>query len=374
MKNKLLFLFIALAFVLNLSVYAAAQEATGKEYEQATINKGRELAKLLPDSDVVITLKLGEILRKTLPQFLSANHQPLLTKFTDDLDKIKVDNRGFDLRDVENVAIGLKFNPDAKNNPDFPEFSWSLLFQSRSKIDSKLPILMAKRIGKYHQEKIGKHTIYITQELNEKKSSDKNKPNKSKIKKYLYCAVASYSNDIIAMGSMEHVKKTIGESQKVSATILDLLNRKPAAILTFGSYFPKGFSPYIDFEDSGYLDGLNAAIGSIRQVQGSLDTNEGNAFISVVVETSDTKNARFLHDLLVTGRLFLTTRLNKLMKANAHDSEWNHLKEMIENSKVSRDGEKVMLSLKVTENAFGFLLNMIIEDIVYSKEKVKGSC
>lgn len=369
MKNKLLFLFIALTFVLNLSVYAAAQETTpaNKGNEQTTINKRHELAKLLPDSDVVITLKLGEILHKTLPQFLSANHQPLLTKFTDDLNKIKANNRGFDLRDVENAAIGLKFNPDAKNNPDLPEFAWSLLFQSRSKIDSKVPILMAKRIGKYHQEKIGNHTIYITQELNEKKSGDKNKPNKSKIKKYLYCAVASYSNDIITMGSMEHVKKTIGESQKVSATILDLLNRKPAAILTFGSYFPKGFSPYLDFEDPEYLDGLNAAIGSIRQVQGSLDTNEGNAFISIVVETSDTKNASFLHDLLVTGRLFLTTRLNKVTKVT-NDPEWNYLKEMIENTEFSRDGEKVMLSLKVTENAFGFLLNMIIEDIVYSKE------
>ena len=367
MKDKLLPIFLKLAFFLNLSLYVLGQEAT-------TIDGGSELAKLLPDSDVVVVLKASKILNETLPQLLSADHQPLLAKITDEINKIKDDNKGLDFRDVENAVIGLKLKPVPVDFPDLDKlsFTWTALFRSRSEIDSRVPILMAKRRGKHYQEESENRTIYLARRekpvsKNKSKKSD-SEAKKSKLKKPHFAA-SFYDENTLAMGSPEYVKKTLGESQKVDAGILNLLIHKPASVVAFGAHFPKGLSSYIDLED---IEELSAAIYSIRKVNGSLDMNEGNAFISLVVEASKTEHARFLHDLLITFRLLAVTRFG-LKEPNApKNAKFAALFRMINNVEVSQDEKKVMLSLKVKENDFGSILEQSIKEIFFSKEEEKS--
>ena len=386
MKNKLLSIFFTLAAALNLGVYVAAQGTTptNRENEQTKIiNKGYELAKLLPDSDAVIMFKAGKVYREILPRFLSANHQSLLAKVTNELNEIKADT-GFDWKNVENMAIGLKIALGLKRKSGLPNILRLMLLRSGDKIDSKVPLWMAKRRGKYNDEKIGDRTIYLA---HKDKSSDKNKSKKAaskakkpKLKKPSFptFAVASYNENTLVMGFPEQVKNTIRESQKISADILDLplhkpnadildlLRHKPNAVITFGAYFPNGLLSLIDVEAFKNFDELAAAIGSIYKAQGSLEVNEESAFISMVVETLDAGHASLLHDALFAFRFFLKTGFK------TNDAEEAELFKIIENTEVSRDEKKVMLSLKVTENAFGFLLSYAIEDIFSSEEWRKG--
>lgn len=381
MKNKinntLLPIFLKLAVFLNLSFYVLGQETT-------TIDRGHELAKLLPDSDVVVVLKASKILNETLPQLLSANHRPLLTKITDEINKIKADNKGLDFRDVENIAIGLKIKPVPMEFLDWDDldFIWTALFQSNSRIDSKVPILIAKRRGKYNQEKIRTDVLYLVykEKPNDKNKSNKSDPNTKKSNlKTPYFAVATYNENTFMMGSPEHVKKTIGESQKVGVDILNLLSHKPTSVVTFGAYFPNGLSPYTDFGDS-MSEELVDAVNSIRNVRGSLDTNEGSAFISVVVESSEAEHARFLHDLLIMGRLLSTTYFTKgLKESNApEDNETATLRNKIDilrkiakNVKISQTGKKVMLNIEASKSDTAIILSYLIEKIFFTK-KEKG--
>lgn len=369
-KDNLLPIFLKLAVFLNLSFYVLGQETT-------TIDRGRELAKLLPDSDVVVVLKASKILNETLPQLLSANHQPLLTKITDEINKIKADNKGLDFRDVENIAIGLKIKPVPMEFLDWDDldFRWTALFQSNSRIDPKVPILIAKRRGKYNQEKIRTNVLYLVykEKPNDKNKSNKSDPDTKKSNlKTPYFAVASYNENTFVMGSPEHVKKTIRESQKVGVDILNLLSHKSASVVTFGAYFPNGLSPYTDFGDS-MSEELVDAVNSIRKVRGSLDINEGNAFISAVVEASEAEHARFLHDLLIMGRLLSTTYLTKgLKESNApKDDKFAALSRLINNVEILQSGKKVMLNMEASKSDTAIILSYLIEKFFFTK-KEKG--
>lgn len=335
MKNKLLSIFVSFIVISTLSGHALAQQAIGT-------SKGYELAKLLPASEIVILIESGKIFREKLPQVLS-DKQTLLAKINSELDKFK-SRTGLDLRDVESAAIGLK-KTELKNKTDF---EWVALFQGKSNISSKVPIVVAKHKGTRHDDikieniKIGNRTIYI---LSVEKLS---KSNKNKSKKFSpVAAIASYSEDTIVVGSPEHVKRTIGESQRVSADVLTLLNRKTNPVITFGAYLPNGLSSYIGLKESvGGDDNLKLALDSIRKLHGSLDINDGNAYFSATAEALEAKDAEYLYSFLVvlqiTGKGMFSGKLN--------DPNAEVYLRMLENAEISLDEKKIILNLEVPKS------------------------
>lgn len=338
MKNKLLSIFVS--FISTLGGPALAQQAIGT-------SKGDELAKLLPASEIVILIESSKILREKLPQVLS-DKQILLAKINSEIDKTK-SRTGLDLRDFENAAIGLK-KIELKNKTGF---EWAALFQGKSNISSKLPILMAKRKGTRHDDiKIGNRTIYIL--FVEKLS----KSNKNKSKKLSPVAIASYSKDTIVAGSLEHVKRAIGESQRVSADVLTLLNRKTNPIITFGAYLPNGLSFYIGLKESaGGDDRLKLALDSIRKLHGSLDISDGNAYFSATAEALETKDAEYVYSLLV----MLQMAGKGMFPDKSNDPIAEVYLRMLENAEISLDEKKIILNLEIPKSDVYILAREINE-------------
>ncbi len=341
MKNKLLSVLAGFAVVLSLGSYMFAQNVN-------SVSEGYKLAKLLPESDAVILLDSRKLVTETLPQVLSAN-QPLLAKIMGKINNLKAET-GLDLRDFENVAIGLKSQKVSETEIDFAP-----VLLARGKVDSKALISVAQLAsdGKYHTEKIGSCTVYIfsTEKLidNNKPKSDPKK-DKSFINKTLdkvfnglskELAITTYDDNTIAVGSLDRVKEVIGKSSKVSKTVLNMLNRKPKAVGIFGAILPTGLSRYVELGD----DELGATLDSIRKLQGSFDVNDGNASLSVMAETLGVKQAQDLEGTLIGLQMLGKALLSKLKGADKQVYS-----RMIENAKISRNEKLIMFDLKVPKS------------------------
>ncbi len=344
MKFRLLTVFSLLAFA--FSVFGAGLVLANR-------SRANDLAKLLPESDGVMILDANRLFNTALPQMLAAN-QPLLEKVNKKLDDIK-SQTGLDLRKFNEVAAGIKTKEISMG-----EISIEPLILARGDVESQAVVsaaILASK-GKYKTEKIGKYTVYVfsVDGIAEKNKPQKAENDKSVLDKALdnmfkglsnELALTAYDEKTIAMGSLSRVKGMIGGAPRVNADVLSLLDTNPTALANMGALLPNGISKFIKLSD----DELGAALDSIRQMQGSLNISDGKAILSMMAKTSATDQAESLEGTLSGLRM-----LGQSVLGSSKNADKKVYARMVENSKITRDENSVMLNLSVPQSDIDILI------------------
>jgi hypothetical protein len=339
MKHKIFAITAFFAFIL-ISIGAVSAQTKSKN----------QLAALLPESDGVINLDVQRLLNEAVPQILSGN-PTMVDHINQKIDQIR-DKTGLDLRQFEQVAVGVSTNQISAQQIDFEP-----VILARGKYNANALIAVAKLAskGKYREEKIGNRTIFI---FSGKEIVEQNKPQmkNSWFDKMLErvlnslskdIAVTAYDGNTLAFGSPERVRATFESKARVSNEVLSLINRKPNAVASFGAKLPNGLSKFIDLDN----DELGQTLDSIRQLSGAVEISDGNTAISVLAKTLKAEQAQSLHETLeglqMIGKAFIGGGKGDDKKVYAR---------MIENVRFTRNLTEVSLDLQVPQSDINILL------------------
>ena len=339
--------------ITTLALAAFAFNVFGVGFAKTASASSNDLAKLLPESDAVITLDSARLFNSALPQMLSAN-RIMLGKVTKKLDEIQ-DETGLDLRNFKEVALGVRTKTVGEKLEVEP------VVLARGDVESKQVISVARLAskGNYQTRKIGNRDVYIfsAEEILEKNKSKKKEDDKNVLEKGLdtmfgglskELALTVYDENTVILGTLPRVKEMIGNAPRVSAEVLDLLNRNPTALASMGAILPTGISKFVKLSD----DELGATLDSIREMQGSLDVNDGRALLSLMAKTLGDEQAQDLEGTLSGLRM-----LGKAVLGNSKGADKQVYARMVENAKISREANAVMFDLVVPKSDIDILVS-----------------
>jgi hypothetical protein len=338
MKRKFFAVLVAFAFIGGTIAYTSVGS-------QASNSSG-ELAVLLPESDMVMTLDADRFLNQALPQILSAN-QPMMAKVNNEINKIK-NKTGLDLREFRQVAVGVRSRQISKTETDFEP-----VLLARGTVTAGALVSIAKLASNatYKTEKVNDRTIYI---FSPKKIVDENKDKigggNSMLDKAIEgmskslskeVAMAAYDSNTIALGSPARVRETVGNSARISNDVLGLLNRKPNSIINIGAKMPFGLSQFMPLDN----DELGKDLDSIRQMQASMDVTDGNTLISLLAKTKQTDQAESLENNLSALQMVFS-RILLGMKGDDKKVYGRTLKNM----EITRQTDEILLDITLPQS------------------------
>ena len=339
MTKKIIVALIALAFILSVIIPALADDKANKNAKQAT-----QLVAVLPDSDGIMSVDVKRLLNEALPQILSAN-QPMLNGILGKLDEVKA-KTGIDLRRFEQVAIGVKAKQIAPS-----KFEFEPIILARGSYDAGALVAVAKLAskGKYREEKVGSQTIYI---FSVKEIAEENKPKSGgsfmdkMLDKMLNSmngefALTSYNTNTLALGSVVRVREMIESKTRVNNQLLDLVYRNQNAVMSFGANMPKGMSSFFDLDN----EEIDKNIDVIKQIYGTMNVNGNNTTVSLTAKTLKNQDAESL-ETFMKG----ITEVGKILIGSAKGADKKVYARMLENAKISRQANEVMLDLQVPQS------------------------
>lgn len=341
MIKKISAVFLACAFLLNGvgTVFAVpkANEST---------NQTAPLAALLPSSDGAVTLNMRRLLSEGIPQVLSSN-QSLLGKILGKIDEVKA-KTGIDLRQFEQIAAGVS---SKKISGAETVFEPVVLARGTFNAGALLALVKIAANGKYREEKVGARTVYV---FSVKQTAAQTKPKIAASHTSIFdktidkmfrglsdeLAVTTYDENTLVIGSPARVRETFERKTRLGADILDLVNRKPNAIMNFGVKLPNGLSQFFDVGN----DEIGKNLEAIRQISGAVDVADGRATVSLVAKTLGAEQSKglqeFLEGLQTVGKAFI---------GGAKGADKKVYARMIDNAKITQSGNDVMLDLQVAQ-------------------------
>lgn len=353
-------LFVLLLVCSSFASVSFAQKKTTKISKPVIIAKAvtttktttivPSLAISLPSSDTVVSLDMKRLMNDALPQIL-ASRPKVFADINAELENVKT-RFGIDLRQFEQIVAGISMKKVSDK-----EFDFEPLILARGKNNTNSLIALAKSAanGKYREEKFGEKTIYIFQakEILDEQSKT---TNNSQIRKMLQRAITSMPNELavssiddntLALGTLARVRETFDGKSKVSDEVLNLVNKKGNSVLSFGAVTTQGLSFLLPLDD----DQLGKTIDSIRHIYGSLDVKTGNAILALSAKTLDEQNAQNLEETLqglqMLGQTFIDGSKGEDKKVYLR---------MIENAKITRKVNEVMLDLQVPQTDIAILI------------------
>ncbi len=347
MKRSILIFAIAFAFIASSIGYTSADNKK---------KSSSDLAVLLPQSDMVVTLDSQRLMNVALPQILSSN-QPILSKIDKGISDVKA-KTGLDLKEFDNVAIGIKSKQVSAKETDF-----ETVILARGTVNAKTLVSVAKLAsnGKYKTEKVGGRTIYIfSPKVVIEQNKDKINAGGNSIMDKMFgklsnslskdIAMAAYDSNTIVFGMPSRVVETVENTPRISNDVLGLLNRKPTSIINMGAKVPFGLSRFLPLDN----DELGKDLDSIRQMQASMDVNEGNTIFSVLAKTAQVGQAESLEDNLSALQMVFS-RILKGMKGDDKKVYGNTLGNM----KITRQSDEIMLDLIVPQSDIDLIIGKI---------------
>jgi hypothetical protein len=337
MKKKIFALLMVCAVVLSA---VGVGFADPKDDKKAKTNN--QLLALLPPSDVAVALDSKRFFGEALPQILSAN-QPLLTEITGRFDEIK-SRTGIDFKQFQQVAIGVTSFKAVENGYDFEPL---VLGRGQLKADGLITIAKTASNGKYREEKIGAKTVYIfspQEVIEQNKGKIGNSAFGGILSKILVgltkeMALTTYDDNTLVLGSLARVREMFESKTRISPEVLDLVSRKPNALMNFGALVPNGLSEFMTLED----DDLGNSLRGIRQLFGSVDVLGGNTSLSIVAKTAEAPQAKTLKDTLAGFQ-----GLAGILKASKREDQKIYGR-MLENVKIAQNGSEVSIDLQVPQ-------------------------
>lgn len=346
MRNKLYVLLAFGALFLNIAGTISAQTKIVKQTNQ--------LAALLPNSDGVMVIDTQQLLTETAPQILSDKPE-WLNVINAQIDELRV-KTGLDARQFEQVVVGV-----ATKQISAKEVDLEPVFLTRGKYNANALIALAKLAvkGKYREEKSGSRTIYIFQGLGiadpNKSSAPKNSWFEKAISRMINgltreFAVTALDENTLAFGSFARVRETVEGKSRISVEALNLISRKPNAVLSFGAKLPNGLSDFVDLDN----DEIGKTLDSLRQISGALEVADGSTIVSMTAKTLKAEQAQSLQDTLIG----LQT-IGKTIVGSGKGADKQVYARMIENAKITRSAAEVNFDLQIPQSDISILLGGI---------------
>ena len=152
--------------------------------------------------------------------------------------------------------------------------------------------------------------------------------------------MSAYDSNTIAFGIPSRVRETVGNSPRISNDVLGLLNRKPNSIINMGAKMPFGLSQFLPLDN----DELGKDLDAIRQVQGSMDVNDGSTMFSLIAKTQDADQAESLEANLQAMQMVFS-RILSGMKGNDKKVYGRTLGNM----EISRESDEIIIDLAVPQ-------------------------
>lgn len=341
MKNRFFALFAVGVIVLNAFGAAAAQTRTVKN---------NQLTALLPASDAVMTFDAKRLTNEALPQILAGN-QTMLGKIAAQVEQIKT-KTGIDLRQFEQVAVGVTINQIAPRDFDFEPV---VLARGQMNANALLSVGKLAAKGKYREEKIGGKTVFI---FATKEIAEQNKPaNQSAQRAQMFdrlinkltqeVAVTTFDAHTLAFGTVARLRQTIEAKTRVAADVAGMLERKPNAVMNFSAKLPAGMSAFLPLEN----DELGKNIDSIRYLSGSMDVAGTNAVVQLTAKTQANEQAQSLAETIEGLQM-----VGKAIVGGMRGADKKVYARMIENAKFTRAGNELTLDLQVPQTDIDVLI------------------
>ena len=346
MRYKFFALLVACAFVLNSAVAVPAFADT-----KSNKNNANQLLALLPASDAVATVDAKRFFGVALPQILSGNRE-MLDEVNAKIDEFKT-NTGFDVRQFEQIAVGVAIKQTAAGKTDFDPL---VLARGNFNASSLLTLAKFASGGKHREEKIGSRTVYI---FSPKEVIENNRTavKSSMIQKVLdqvlprmtgEVAVTAYDTGTLAFGKVDRLKLMLTESKsKVDAGLLAMANRNPNAVVSFAANLPAGLSGFMNLGE----DELGTNLGAIRQIYGTMDVAGDNTNVSLAAKLLSAERAKNLTEQLAglkdMASMFLLSQKGEDKKV---------LGRMAKNARVANTGSEITIDLQVPQSDINILL------------------
>ena len=338
MRRKIFALLAVCAVVLGTASVGFAVPKDDKKAKNTN-----QLLALLPPSDGAMTVDAKRFFGEALPQILSAN-QPLLTEILGKFDEIKA-KTGIDLKQFHQVAIGVNAVKVAEK-----QYNFEPLVLARGQYNAAGLVSVAKIAsnGKYREEKIGDKTVYVFS-VKEIIEQNKAKITNSLVTKILdkimaglnsELALTAYDSNTLALGSLARVREVFETKTRLSGEVLNLVSRKPNAIISFGAKVPNGLSQFIELDN----DELGNNLDAIRFLSGSMDVLDGNTMVSFSAKTVNAEQAKGLKDTF-DG---LQT-LGKALLSSSKSPEKKVYGRIVESAKIAQAGNEVTIDLQVPQ-------------------------
>jgi hypothetical protein len=342
---KFRFLAIFAVIVFSFSVSAIAQKVT------PAAPKSIKLAKMLPESDVVVTVDVKRLFAEALPQMLLGNPS-MLSEINGHADEIRA-RTGIDLRQFDQVAIGATIKKISEKEVDVVPV---VLAQGKYTPASLLSAVKLASNNEYREENIGGKTIYI---FTTKGPVEKALPatGNSMIGRLIGRATKGiFANEIavgpldaetMVFGPVERVRQAIDGKTPVRPAVLGLPGLQHGGVASFGAKLPVGVSALLGFDN----DELGTNINSVRYLSGWMDLSDGRTVLRVTAKTTQAAEAA---DFLET--ILSLQDVGKALLSRSKDSDRQVYSRMIENAKFSRVANEITLDLQVPQSDINILI------------------
>ena len=275
--------FLTLAIVV-LSVCDAHVQAQTRSRNNAPAAGG--LMASLPASDAVAQVKLRQLLNEALPRILSGN-STRLAEINSNIETFK-NRTGLDPRMFEQIAFGVRFN--------YPSAGVTKVQTVALANGTFNPAAMvaAGRVasnGSYREEKYQGKTIYIFK-------LDENIRVAGLFDFRIgELAAAPLDANVLALGDAAGVRAAIDSSRsrkRVNAELIALANSDPNAVIGFGANVTEQLIGNLDIGNAP----VAADLSKLRQVYGSVGTNEKDLQLFLAARAVNAEAAKNLGDTL----------------------------------------------------------------------------
>jgi len=338
MKTRSLAAAVIAVLVLNIMglAFADTRSAAAKRVQAA------ELLSLLPASDGVALLDNKRFFSESMPRILASN-QPMLASIDAHLNEMQA-KTGVDLRKFDAAVVGVTMTKVNEKEYDFDPVA---IIRGDIKAATLIAIAKLASNGSYREEKFGERSIFVFSAKEAVKNTAAGST--TKLPSMVDRTINGFTNEIaitlldsntFALGSLARVRATIQANTHVSPDVLALLSGKESSTICFALKTPGGMSKLIPLDN----DELGANIDSIRFVSGSLDTAAAGTNIQIMAQTVKPEQAQSLFETLDGLK-----SLGKIFLGNSKRADQKIYARMIENARISRNGNDVSLDLMVAQ-------------------------
>jgi hypothetical protein len=279
-KRRLLTLAIV---VLSLcAAHVSAQQSRSRNNAPAAGG----LMTSLPESDAVAQIKLRQLLNEAMPRILSGN-STRLAEVNASIETFKT-RTGLDPRMFEQLALGVRFSFPS------PGVTKAQTVALANGTFSPAAMVAAGRVaanGNYREEKYQGKTIHIFK-------LDENIRMAGLFDfRIAELAAAPLDANVLALGDLAGVRAAIDASRskkRVNADLIALASRDPNAVIGFGANVTEQLIGNLDIGNAP----IAADLSKLRQVYGSVGTNEKDLQLFLAARAVNAEAAKNLGDTL----------------------------------------------------------------------------
>ncbi|HZG52786.1 MAG TPA: hypothetical protein VEZ40_11690 [Pyrinomonadaceae bacterium] len=341
-------------YVLTLAFVAIAASSSSPTAKAQTARRGAANAEAaaaqtattgvlasLPVSDAVMLIDVRRLLSDALPRAYS-NNPAELARVNSEIDKFKT-STGLDARSFERVAVGVSYvqTPAGRTLVE-------TVAVARGRFNAATLVAAARPAAnnRMREEKHAGKTVYVFTVDAKVKLLGLVNMNLTDV------AFTALDANTAAFGKLERVRAAIDAHAgrgRVSPDITALATRDPNALIGAGGNIPAWLTQNLDIGGGN----LSQSIASVRQFYSTLGTTTNGFNLLTALRTENAGAARTLSLTLTSLKSLAPLAIGQMPAARARP-----LQNLVENTKVSAEGNDVLIALQLAQLDVAALIDM----------------